>query len=424
MQTQAAAETLRKPQVTLQEVQVKKLAKWIFILVIIGAVGLIGNRVYQKVQEKDKPVEARRATVVAVEVVSPEKKTLDDVGFFTGTLAADSRFIVSPRIAGRLDKLLVNIGDKIKKGQQIAQLDDREYVQQAVRAKEEVEVAKANLNEYKTQLDITTRDFERAKELRAKNITSEAALDQAKSALNVQTSRVKVAEANLNLKEAALKESELRLSYTKVNAEWEDGTELRYIGEKFVDEGALLTVNGSIVTVIDISTLTGVITVVERDYAKIVPGQSTAITTDAFPGKKFEGKIMRVAPQLQESSRQARVEMQIQNPEGLLKPGMFIRVEIVFGQYKDVTTIPIVALVHRDNKEGVFVIDGDKAKFVEVEKGFEAGGAVEIKSALSGQVVVTGQHLLQDGTAIKIYTEEPAEKTTPEKVGGEKGKRN
>jgi multidrug efflux pump subunit AcrA (membrane-fusion protein) len=115
------------------------------------------------------------------------------------------------------------------------------------------------------------------------------------------------------------------------------------VPERFVDEGSMMAPNTAIVSVLDIGALTAVIHVIERDYPKIKVGQAATVIADAFPGKAFTGRIIRVAPLLKETSRQARVEIEIPNRESLLAPGMFVRVEIDFSRHDDATLIPLSA---------------------------------------------------------------------------------
>ena len=161
--------------------------------------------------------------------------------------------------------------------------------------------------------------------LREKQIASAAELDTASSAYNAGQAQLKVAQAQVVQKEAALKGAELQLSYTQVRAFWEDGDANRVVGERFVDEGALVSVNQPIVSILENNPLTAVVFVIERDYPKMSVGQEAAVTTDAYPGQVFRGTIRRIAPLLRENSRQARVEIEIGNAEHLLKPGMFVR---------------------------------------------------------------------------------------------------
>jgi RND family efflux transporter MFP subunit len=347
---------------------------------------------------------------VAVEVAPVHKGTIRDIGFFTGSLLPKSYFVVAPKIAGRLEKLLLNIGDRVKRGQLIAVLDDEEYAQQVEQVRAELEVAKANVEESLSTLDMAQREFERAKALRQKKIASESELDAALAQFKAQDAKYKVALAHVTQKEAALKAAQVRLSYTKIRAWWEDGNEPRVVGERFVDEGAMLKANDSIVSVLEIQTLTGVIHVIERDYSEVQIGQEARITTDAFPGRTFTGKVTRVAPLLKETSRQARVEVEIPNRERLLKPGMFIRAQIQFARHDDATVVPVTALTKRNDQQGVFLVDTQhmKARFVPITVGIVNGGLVEVlRPLLSGSVVTLGHHLLENGSPITLPQAEP-----------------
>jgi RND family efflux transporter MFP subunit len=175
--------------------------------------------------------------------------------------------------------------------------------------------------------------------------------------------------------EAALKMADVRLSYTKIRVPENNIHGYRVVGERYVDEGAMLSANQPIATILDISKLIGAIYVIERDYPKIKQGFEADITTDAFPGQAFKGKVVRIAPMLKEKSREARIEIEVPNPEKLLKPGMFVRVQIQFDQHENATVVPTGALVKRDGTEGIFLADlgAKKATFVPVTVGIING---------------------------------------------------
>jgi len=219
-----------------------------------------------------------------------------------------------------------------------------------------------------------------------------------------------VALAQVAEKEAALKAVQVRLSYTRIHANWEDGKAHRVVGERFMDEGAMLAPNASIVSILDIGSVTAVIHVIERDYPKLVIGQNAVVVTDAFPGKSFPGKIVRIAPLLRETSREARVELRVPNSGHVLKPGMFVRVQIEFQRHENAVVVPLTALTKRLGQQGVFVADRQemKAHFVPVTLGIVNNEWAEVlKSPVSGWVVTLGQHLLEDGATIILPKTEP-----------------
>ncbi len=163
--------------------------------------------------------------------------------------------------------------------------------------------------------------------------------------------------------------------------------------------------------IVELDPITAVIFVTERDYGSLQPGQIAHFSTDAFPNQTFEGKIDRISPVFRESSRQARVELSLANPDGNLKPGMFVRAEITLQRVEDATVIPYAALSRRGAEEGTFVVsdDGQSVRWQAVKTGIRADESVEILDAksLTGRVVTLGQHLIDDGSAITIPSGEP-----------------
>ena len=230
----------------------------------------------------------------------------------------------------------------------------------------------------------------------------------ADSEYKTQQAKLQVAAAQVSQKQAALKMAKVRLSYTQIRVPPNHAGGQRVVGERFVDEGSMLAPNTPIVSILDIGTLIAVINVIERDYPKIKLGLPAVINTDAFPGQTFSGKVVRIAPLLMEKAREARVEIEIPNEQMLLKPGMFVRVQIEFELHENATVIPLAALVKRNGTQGVFVVDRQekKARFVPVTVGIVNETRVEIlKPQLTGAVVTLGQHLLEDGATIILPDE-------------------
>jgi RND family efflux transporter MFP subunit len=376
----------------------------IWSLILIGLI-LTGWQIYHKSGLFNKLTPRAVNTSIAVEVQPIVTTAIREVEIFTGTLLPESQFTVAPKISGRLEKLFVNIGDEVKQGQLIAVLNDDEFAQAVDQARAELDVARANIEENRSTLDLARREFERAKSLREKKIVSVAELDTAEAQYKTALARQKVAVAQVAQKEAELRTNEVRLAYTRIKASWENGSESRVVGERFIDEGGMLTANSPIVSIIDISCLKAVIHVIEKDYPRVKMGQRAVITTDAYPGRIFEGSIARIAPFLKEAARQARVEIDIPNPEGHLKPGMFVRVEIEFDRHDNATVIPVDSLVKSNGNWSIFIADREtmRAKFVQVTPGIVSGTMAEIvEPQISGLVITVGQHLLEDGSPISL----------------------
>ncbi len=371
-------------------------------LILVFA-GLLGWRIYEAIVQRRAPETRRGRPAVAVELAEISRRPVRETGVFTGSLRPRSRFEAAPKVAGRLERLLVNIGDEIASGDLIAVLDGEEYSQQVAQARAELDVSRASLADAESSLGLAARDLERVRELHMQRIASDSELDEAEARHRVAEARVEVARAQIKQRQAALRSAEVRLAYTRITASWENGEETRLIGERFVDEGTMLRANDKVVSVVDTSVMLAVVYVIEGDFPSIRTGQPVGLRVDAYPGRAFSGRVARRAPVLDEASRQARVEVEVPNPERLLAPGMFARVAIEFDQRPDALTVPRAALARRNGLEGVFLADREEmtARFVPVELGIASDGHVEVVSPeIEGEVVTLGHHLLENGGAI------------------------
>ena len=394
------------------------MKKLLVAIIVVAGLGFLGWQIYQKASASRPEGARRRPDVpVAVAVAAVERAPIRDIGRFSGSLHALAEFIVAPKISGRLEKILVDIGDTVTGGQLMAVLDDEEYRQQASQVTAELEVAQATLEERRSILENARREYDRTVVLRQKKIASESQLDAAESEFKTQQAKVKVAVAQVAQKKAALETARVRLAYARIRvpANGNNG-ENRVVGERFVDEGAMLAPNTPMASILDISSLVAVISVIERDYSKLKPGLAAAISTDAHPGLRFSGRVVRVAPILKQTTREARVEIEIPNHDLLLKPGMFVRVQIEFARHENACVVPLSALVKRDGVEVVFRADTEarSVRRIPVTVGIRNGGQAEILDPpLTGSVVVLGHHLLEDGSRIIVPSAEGASDRSP-----------
>jgi RND family efflux transporter MFP subunit len=357
------------------------------------------------------------------------------MGVFSGTLIPKSYFTVVPKISGRLKELFVDIGDRLTRNQPVAVLEDEEYQQQVIQAEADMGVAKANLEEAQSGQELAKKELARAKTLHEKGILSDSELEAVGAQFGTQDARLKVAVAQLANQQAALETAKVRLSYTRIRAVWEKGRDIRFVGERFVNEGAMLSSNTPILSIIELQPITAVIHVTEKDYFSLKTDQSVALSSGAFAGTVFNGRVVRIAPLLKETSREARVEIEVENPDRLLKPGMFVNARIEFARRAEATVVPVSALVTRGGGQGIFLadIENKKARFTPVTLGIVEGELAEILEPALGQgyVVTLGHHLLEDGTTIILPPNAPvppaspsgADAKTPEKKGGSPGEK-
>lgn len=324
---------------------------------------------------------------------------------FSGTLEPRAEFVVAPKVAGRVERLTVNISDRVIRGQLVGELDNDEYVQAVAQARADLAVANANLAEAGSELKIATRELDRVRTLQQRGVASEAQLDSSQANQLAKQAKHEVAKAQLVRAQSTLETAKIRLGYTKIHADWSSGAERRIVAERFVDEGETISANTPLLRIVELDPITGVVFVTERDYARLNTDQTLVLTTDAFPGEKFEGHIERIAPIFKQATRQARVELIINNPEQRLKPGMFIRASIVLDRLDNAVIAPEQAITKREDRTGVFLVneDGHSVRWREVRIGIQDGDRVQIEGEdLSGRVVTLGQQLLNDGSSITI----------------------
>ncbi len=383
---------------------------YIAAVLLIGAAAGIGWLIFDRLQDGPQVraigEEMRPAPVEAAPV---ELGTIELRRTFSGELEALARFVVAPKVSGRVERMLVKIADTVERGQVVAELDDDEYVQAVNQAQADLLVAKANLAEAESALEIADREFKRTESLLKRGIASDSEFDAAKQDRLARQAQLKVAEARLKRAESSLETANILLGYTKVIADWSGDDRNRVVAERFVDEGQTVAENADLLSIVKLDPVVGVVFVTERDYGRLAPGQPVSLITDAWPGERFSGRIDRIAPVFRTATRQARVEITVENPEHRLKPGMFIRAEVVLARADDAVIVPEQALAIRNDKTGVFVIDedGPVAVWREAAVGIREGGRVQVEGdGIAGRVVVLGQQLVKDGSPVVVYGDE------------------
>ena len=354
---------------------------------------------------------ARRQRAVYVELGEASFGTMREVGLYYGSLTAAHKFSVAPRVGGKLEKLLADIGDRVESGQDLALLDDDEFRLARDKAAHDVNLAEAQYAEAEANLKLAESDMARQSSLADKRIVTQSDFESAENKLRQAQARLMVAESQLSGAKSQLADAALRLSYTRVKATWPEGG-LRYVGERLVDEGDLLTANTPILSVVNLDPLLVVVEVIEKDYPKIQVGQEAEIRTDAWPGELFKGRVLRVAPVLSASTRQARVELEVSNADYRLKPGMFAEVVFIFREVREVWSVPQDVPFHRTEGHVIFLADPEThtVRMLPVKLGLVEDGRVELVGAppLEQPVVFLGQHLLEDGQEYRL----PGERQT------------
>lgn len=378
---------------------------WFLLLLVAGAaaIWLVQMRVQEAADESARPERDKRP--VPVEVAQIEHGAIELRRYFTGTLETHAELLVAPKVSGRVVELNVDLADPVQRGQVVARLDNAEYVQAVKQAQANLAVAEANLAEAQSLLQLAERELQRIDKLRARGVTSESQRDVAKADQLAKQAHVQVTRAQVERAQAELELARIRLGYTEVTADWRGGDDERTVAERLVDEGETVSANTQLLRIVELNPITAVFHVTERDYGLLEDNQVATLRTDAYPQRTFEGRVVRIAPVFRESARQARVEMRVENPDVLLKPGMFVRAAVTLKRAPAAIIVPEQALAKRDGHDGVFVVtdNGDSVAWRKVQVGIRHDDRVQVEGeGLDGRVVVLGQQLLEDGSAILL----------------------
>ncbi|MFA9460094.1 efflux RND transporter periplasmic adaptor subunit [Thiohalorhabdus methylotrophus] len=386
-----------------------RIAPFLIVLVILlagGTVWWVGQIPRSGYSSPDAATD-QNPRRVAVEAVPVTTGTIRDVRSFTGTLEPGQAFTLAPKTGGQVERIHVDIGDRVRKGQVVAELADAESRQAVAEAEAMLGVARAELNQARADARLAERELERTRRLAGRDMASASALDTAEAEAQAQEAAVEVARARVKQREAALARARVQLGYMTIRANWPDGDATRVVGQRMVNPGDSVGASEPLLSVLRIAPLTAVIQVPERDYARLTEGQNATLTSRALPGRTFDAAISRIAPRFSPDSRRARVEVRAPNPDRALKPGMFVNVRVIVGEAEDATLIPAEALVRRREEPGVYRIRAHSpatVEFVPVTPGIRNGDRIQIRAPqdLSGRVVTLGQQMLEDGAPVTV----------------------
>jgi membrane fusion protein (multidrug efflux system) len=322
--------------------------------------------------------------VTAVEVAKVETMTLVDETQAVGSLRSRQGVMLRPEVGGRIQNIFFNDGQRVRKGQLMVQFEDQ--------------LQQAQLSQAKAELSIAEANHKRNQELVAQNFISKRSLDESGAALEVARAKLALADATLQ-----------RL---KVLAPF-DGI----AGLKQVNVGDYLKDGADMVNIEDLDAVLLDFRLPERFQAKIRAGQKAQLTVDALPGRPFTAIVQAVDPLIEANGRSVGVRGCIDNRQQQLRPGMFARVNAVFGSRDKALVIPEEAIIPQGGRTFVVkVIAGDKpetliSERVAVKTGLRQPGKVEVLEGLSaGDTVVTAGHqrLQKDGTPVRVIELAPA----------------
>ena len=384
--------------------------------VIVAAAAAVACSKGETAQARGRDAAAKP---VKVEVVKKERitRTVELVG----TLAAVDQVTISSETEGRVSRILADLGDRVRAGQPLVQVDhekqqynfeqqkaalaralaqygaaDPEHLPE-IEKTPDVQKASADLRQAKQAYDRTNELFKRSL-VPQQMLDDAAATLQAKQAgYDLSLQGAKNLRASIQASEASMKLADRQLRDTEIRAPF-DG----YVEKRLVNLGELVKTQMPVMSVVRIDPLKVVAEIPEKMAPWIHDGQPVELHVDAFPDKTFTGKVSRISPAVNASTRAFPFEALVPNTDALLKPGTFARVHIESGKVDQVLTVSYAAIQYRYGVNRVFVVDGDHLSVRELKVGERLGDRIEVMAGVKpGEVVaLTDVDKLVDGERV------------------------
>ncbi len=315
----------------------------------------------------------RGGQAIPVAAIEVGPRDLSRTVTVTGPVEPIRSVSVNAMAAGTVVRVLAEEGDRVAAGALLAELDDRELSAQHARARAVLASAEAG--------------FERARQLRERQLNSQAELDAARAAF-----------------EAARADAELwaaRLGFTKITAPIAG-----MVTAKRLERGGAVSANEEMFVLADDSQLVVRVQVSELDVVRLAPGREVAVRLDAYPEARLEGRIRRVFPSADAASRLVPVEVALgRAPAGVIpRPGFLARVELALERREGAIAVPAAAVGVSEDGAFVYVVSADTLARRPVETGLTASGWIEVTRGLAaGEKVVSSGHAnLRPGAAVRI----------------------
>jgi RND family efflux transporter MFP subunit len=360
---------------------------------------------------------------MTVELAAVRRADLSDRVMVVGNLIGAQTVELVPKVSGRLQDVRVRLGDRVSRGQPIAKIEDREILEQVKQSEGAASVSQATIRQREADLKLAQTNVVRTRNLFARQLIPQQTLDDAEARDQAASAQLDLARAQFDQSKARLDELNINLANTVITSPV-DG----FVGRRSLDPGAWVTTNSAFVSVVDISVVRLVVNVVEKDLRRMSVGSPASVEVDAFPGQTFSGRIARIAPVLDPTTRTAQIEIEVPNGDAKLKPGMYARVRFIVEERKQALTVPIASVVDLSGKRGVFrSAENSTAKFFPVVTGLEDQGLIEIMQGVQegDRIITTGAAGLRDGDRIVLAGQaqegQPGGPGAPGRSGGGRG---
>ncbi|TYP93665.1 RND family efflux transporter, MFP subunit [Fodinibius salinus] len=299
--------------------------------------------------------EQELSTIPAVEAVKARYGSLPLSQRLSGTVIANNQVSLYPEISGKITEVHVQSGDKVKEGDPIVSLQDRQYKEQVEQAKANLRINQARLKQAKARYNELEAQYKRTKQLSEKELSSDLELETLQAQMSSAEADVELAEAQLQQSQSNLNEQQEIFSKTVIRAPI-NGT----VGQRNAERGMQVNSSTRLFTIGDLDNLRIEVMLTEDMLNSIKVGQTAQIypNPNGKKSKMIEADLSRISPFLNNITRSTEGEIDVQNNNNILRPGMFVAVDILYGESQQATLIPSSALFTdpETGKEGVYMV--------------------------------------------------------------------
>ncbi len=361
---------------------------------IIGGIVfiLLAFVVYSRVKSNIESSGKQNQIIPVIELTNIKRGSMTSKLDFTGDVQAIEQANIYSRVAGNIQKIYVNIGDYVHQGKLLAEIDRAIYYQNARQTEGLYKQAIATVENNRV-------NYERNKELFDKGLIPQSDLDNARTTLSVSEAQVESALANY-------RNAQTQLSYCSITAPFSG-----YITKRVLDRGSYVSVGGttqsSIIFIIsDISAVKVLVNVLEKDVPQLDKVQQANVTSGTYPNEMFSAKIKKMSQLVDLNTRTMPVEIDIDNKDFKLKPGMFVNIELIMQSENNAMQLPSQCVLTDDKGTYIYQVNMNDStaykKYIQI--GIMQNNNDQITSGLNDddRVVFSGQSLLKEGSKVKI----------------------
>lgn len=340
-----------------------------------------------------------KSQAIPVQTVVVKTGDLSSVNNLSGVVASDIQTNIGAKLAGHVQSVNVDVGDSVKQGQVLAQLDPVELEGQLQQTAAQKQIDQVQLQGAQTNYEQAMADYQRNNTLNNNGALSESELEQSRLKMNTAQSEIQAYQATLNRDQASANIINQQLSELTITSPM-DGI----VAARNIEAGEQISMQTTLFSIVSKNSLKVTVDVSDQMIANIKPGTTAKVVVPEIGKTVFEGSVANVSPTLDATSHSYPVKIQIEKTAAQLAPGMTAMVTFTGLKAQPGIIIPAQSVVETPQGSEVFTVEHNTAHMHLVQMGAVSSDQAVITNGLKvgQQLVINGQDLLSDGVAVKV----------------------